>query len=331
MTPTDVRRPKKSRKFLWLTIFIVLLFGGYSAGWFYLADRVKAEVVATIAKMNRGDVSVECANPQVGGFPFRMGVSCDRVAFEDGARQLQASAGSFRTLAQVYQPTRAIAELDGPLRATAPGLGAFRLDWEKLRASVRIARPLPERISIEAEGLVGEREAADSQTSPLFGAAKTEGHLRPNGADIDWAGSFTGLSIDPAAVDGRTLPVMDGSGEATVKDGVALVRSRPKSLRGQSVEIAALNLVSGEAEMSLAGPISVADDGLIDADLTVTVRNPTAVAEVLATAFPEQQDTIRQGFAGLALLGDETSMPLKIVRGKANLGFIPLGDIPPLK
>lgn len=331
MTSSEAGRPGRSRKFLWLTLFIILLFGGYSAGWFYVADRVKAEVAVALARMNRGGVSVECANPQVGGFPFRIGVSCDRVGYEDGERQLQASAGGFRSLAQVYQPTRALAELDGPLRASAPGLVPLRLDWEKLRASVRIARPLPERVSVEAEGLKAATDAAGSPALPLFGAARAEAHLRPNGADVDWAGSFAGLLVDPSAVGGRTLPVMDGSGQATVRNGVELLLGRPKSLRGQSVDIASLDLTSGEAEMALSGPLSVADDGLVDADLTVTVRNPTAVAEVLATAFPEQQGPIRQGFAGLALLGNETSMPLKIVRGKATLAFIELGDIPPLK
>ncbi|MCE7934096.1 MAG: DUF2125 domain-containing protein [Chlorobi bacterium CHB2] len=155
--------------------------------------------------MNRGGVSVECANPQVGGFPFRIGVSCDHLGYEDGSRQLQASASGFRSLAQVYQPTRALAELDGPLHLSAPGLGSIRLDWDRLRASVRIATPLPERVSVEAEGLKGTSEASGSAGSPLFAAARTDGHLRPNGADIDWAGSFVGLTVDPGVVDGRIV------------------------------------------------------------------------------------------------------------------------------
>jgi hypothetical protein len=171
MTSSEARRPRKSRRFLWLTIFIVVLFGGYSAGWFYVADRVKAEVVARLATMNRGEVSVECDNPQVGGFPFRIGVSCDRLAYADGARRIEASAGSFRSLAQVYQPNRALAELDGPLHVSAPGLGAIRLDWDRLRASVRIARPLPERVSVEAEGLKGT--SGDERGAPAQVEART--------------------------------------------------------------------------------------------------------------------------------------------------------------
>ncbi len=210
-------------------------------------------------------------------------------------------------------------------------MGSIRLDWERLRASVRVATPLPERVSVEAEGLKGTSDAPGSAAVALFAADRTEGHLRPNGADIDWAGSFAGLTIDPGVVDGRILPAMNGSGEATLKNGVALVRSRPKSLRGQAVDIAELNLASGDAAVSIRGPVSVAEDGLIDADLVVTIRDPMAVADILANAFPERKGPIRQGFMGLSLLGNEPSMPLKIVRGRATLGFIPLGEIRPLR
>ena len=59
---------------------------------------------------------------------------------------------------------------------------------------------------------------------------------------------------------------------------------------------------------------------LADASLGVA----TTPVEVL------NESQIEQGFAGLALLGNEPSMPLKVVKGKASLGFIPLGKIKPL-
>ena len=54
------------------------------------------------------------------------------------------------------------------------------------------------------------------------------------------------------------------------------------------------------------------------------------LAEQLATAFPANADRIRMSFMGLAALGDNPSMPLKVRGGKARLGFVPLPDIPPL-
>jgi hypothetical protein len=67
---------------------------------------------------------------------------------------------------------------------------------------------------------------------------------------------------------------------------------------------------------------------MVNAELTVTIRNPKAVATALAETFPEQRKQIEQGLVGLSFLGTETAMPLKIVDGQASLGFIPLGRVP---
>ncbi|TGS90966.1 DUF2125 domain-containing protein, partial [Mesorhizobium sp. M8A.F.Ca.ET.213.01.1.1] len=83
----------------------------------------------------------------------------------------------------------------------------------------------------------------------------------------------------------------------------------------------------GEARITVSGPLSVDAEGLIDAELTIKLRDPKAVAAILGGAIPERKSEIEQGFAGLAILGNEPSMPLRIVKGKASLGFIPLGKI----
>ncbi len=330
MTSSDTKKPSYSRRIMWLAVFVVLLFGGYSAGWFYLADRLQSEAARGIADLNRDGVTAECANLTVRGFPFRIGLYCDSLGYEDKGRDLYAAVGSLRSAAQIYQPTKAVAELDGPLRMSAPGIMPLWLDWDSLRASVRIATPLPERISVATDGLSGMTDPEDGDPVSLFSAGKAEMHLRPNGADLDWAGNFTELEIDPGIVGGRTLPVLDGSGDATVKDGVALVRSGARGLRGRSAEIRALDLSSGDGGVSVSGPVSVGADGLIDASLTIKLRNPPAVSALLVGAFPEAKSQIESTMAGLAMLGGEPSLPLRIVRGRATFGFIPLGNVPPV-
>jgi hypothetical protein len=316
---------------MWLAVFVAVLFGGYSAGWFYMADRLQAEAAKAVTDLNRDGVTAECANLTVRGFPFRIGLYCDSLGYEDDGRSLFAAVGSLRSAAQVYQPTKAVAELDGPLRVSAPGIAPLWLDWDSLRASVRVATPLPERVSVAADGLSGMTDPEDGDPVSLFSAGKAEMHLRPNGADVDWATNFTELEIDPAIVGGRTLPVLAGNGDATIKDGVALIRSGATGLRGRSAEIRNLDLSSGDGGVSVNGPVSVGADGLIDASLTIKLRNPPAVSALLVGAFPEAKSRIESAMAGLALLGREPSLPLKIVRGKATLGFIPLGDVPPVE
>ena len=41
-------KPNYGRRILWLGVFVVLLAGGYSAGWFYLADRLEERTKAAL-------------------------------------------------------------------------------------------------------------------------------------------------------------------------------------------------------------------------------------------------------------------------------------------
>ncbi|RVB25352.1 DUF2125 domain-containing protein, partial [Mesorhizobium sp. M7A.F.Ca.CA.004.05.1.1] len=181
-------------------------------------------------------------------------------------------------------------------------------------------------------GLSGQTDPADD-TDPvqLFSAGKASGQLQPNGEDIDYLGSFGDLEIDPGAIGGRVLPALDASGDVTLKNGVALIGTQVKSLRGQAIEIRNLDLSSGTARITVSGPLSVDAEGLVNADLMIRLKDPKAVAAILGAAIPEQKSQIEQGFSALAVLGNEPSMPLKVVRGKASLGFIPLGKIKPVE
>lgn len=332
MTSSDERQPKSRRGLFWLVAFIVVLFAIYSGGWFYLADQVRTEADKAVATLNKNGVEAGCANLQVSGYPLSFVISCDNLAYEDDAKNIAASAGSFNAIAQIVQPLSPFANLRGPLRTSVPGMMPLWIDWDNLQANVKLWYPLPQRVSLQAEGLSGQTDPADD-TDPvsLFSAGTAAGELQPDGQDIGYVGSFTDLEIDADAIGGRVLPPLDGSGDATLKNGVALMMTEAKSLRGQEVDIRKLDLSSGTARITVSGPVSVDADGLVNADLTIRLKDPKAVAAILATAIPEQKSQIEQGFAALALLGNEPSMPLKVVKGKASFGFIPLGKIKPVE
>ncbi|TIO06329.1 DUF2125 domain-containing protein [Mesorhizobium sp.] len=331
MTSSDERPPNFRRRLFWLGAVIVVLFGLYSAGWFYLADKVKIEADKAVAELNGNGIEADCANLTVSGYPLSFAVSCDSLAYQDDARNVAASLGSLNAVTRITQILSPGADLRGPLRTSVPGMTPLWIDWDNLRANVKLSWPLPRRVSLEAEGLSAQTDPADG-TDPveLFSAGTAAGQLRPNGQDIDYAGSFTDLEIDPQAIDGRVLPPLDGGGDVTLKNGVALIKTQPRSLRGQAIDIGKLDLSSGTARITVSGPVSIDADGLIDADLMIKLSDPKAVAAILGKAIPEQKSQIKTGFAGLALLGNEPSMPLKIVKGKASLGFIPLGKIKPV-
>lgn len=331
MTSRDEAQPGKRRGLLWLVLFLAVLFGLYSAGWFYLADRIKGDMRQTIADLSRQGIRSDCAMLRVEGYPLRLAVLCSGLAYQDDAKGVAATSGALEATTSIFNPLAADVTLRGPLRTLAPGLAPLWLDWDQLDIRAGLWQTIPARMTLTAQGLSGQTDPEDSEPVPLFNVTDLALDLWPDGEDLLYRGSFAELDITADALDGRNVPSLDGAGEARLKNGVALLRSKPASLRGQAADITRLQLSSGEASVSVSGPVSVDEAGLIDADLMIRVTNPEAVAEVLATAIPEQERQIRQGFGALAMMGKQPTLPLKIVKSNATLGFIPLGRIKPVE
>ncbi|HEY4191776.1 MAG TPA: DUF2125 domain-containing protein [Mesorhizobium sp.] len=332
MTASDQPKPKKrSRLFVWLAI-LVALFAAYSAGWYALANKVRGEVGAAIAAINAGGANADCANMSVSGYPLRLVVSCDNLAYENDTTNVAASTGRMDAMARIYRPLSPVADIVGPLRTSAPGMAPLWLDWDKMRAAASLSLTSTAGLALRGEGVSGQTDPQDdSEPVQLFSAGKAEVMLQPVGQDVDAGFSFSDLQVDAEALDGRVLPPLNGAGAATLKNGLALLGAKAETLRGQSIDIGQLELSSGTAHISVSGPIEVDADGLIDASLTIRLQDPKAAAAILGAAIPEQKRQIEQGFSALAMFGSEPTMPLKITKGKASLGFIPLGDIKPVQ
>lgn len=321
------------RRFLLLAVLIVLAIAAYSAGWYWLAREADRRVAASIEALARDGVEITCANRSIRGYPFRIGVFCDEIGFSDPAQGVTLSAGALRSAAQVYQPFFLVGELDSPARLEAVGLSehglsALALDWEILRASVRLASPLPERLSLEGRNVTVAASEGTSGPS-LARLDHVEAHMRPNGPDLDLALRLQNLQLDPSLLQGRVLPAFSGNADIVMTDGAALAAAGDISLRGRSGIIRGATLASGDASLSLEGPFSVDEQGLMDAEFQLAVRDPEALGDILREALPELADEIEAAAAALSALGGE-SLPLTISRGRISLGFFPLGEIPPL-
>ncbi|MER2534315.1 MAG: DUF2125 domain-containing protein [Rhizobiaceae bacterium] len=319
--------PDYARRIVWLGVLVALACAAYTGAWFYFADRLQRATADTMAAFARDGIAAECENPTVNGFPFRIGLFCASVSYADPAGGVDVRAGGFRSAGQIYDPSRLVGELDGPARIEGPGMLPLDIDWQGLRASIRLAAPLPERLSVAGVGLT----IGGGGVPTLAAADAFEAHMRANGPDIDLAASVEKLVLDASVVDRRPLPPLTIDADLTLADGVARVASRERDLRGASGTARSLDIGDGAAGMNASGPFSIDQDGLLNADMKVVFRDPNALSAILARAFPEHADQIRVSFSGLALLGNEPWLQLKVVRGRAMLGFIPLGRIPPIR
>ena len=332
--PSSARPSPKARsmarRFFWLALLIVLAIAGYTAGWFWLAGEMETRAKAMLAGFGgRGDRAV-CENVEARGYPFRIGLFCDAMFFEARREGLAVATGAMRSAAQVYDPLRIVAEVDGPARVNIAGIEPLDLNWATLRASARLARPVPSRLSAEATELRAEADLAGGR-SPILTAGRAELHLRGNGEDVDLAARFDRLLPDAGFLGTGQLPVLGGLADVVWRGGAELARQGRFHPRGNSFDLRSIDVTAENgARMVLRGPLSIGEDGLIDAQLQVMVSEPAALAALVTTAAPELAQQVNTALAGLSLLGDTPTLPLTIVKGVATLGFIPLGTIPPI-
>ena len=330
MTSSGQSRRNYGRRFFWFAVAILAGIGLYSAGWFYAAGRLEDEVAGAVSRLNGSGKRVNCEEPQARGYPFRIGLFCRSVLYEDARRGLSAQARALRTAAQVYEPWRIVGELDGPARLEAPGLSALVLDWTNLRASARLARPLPQRLSLEAQDLNVRRDEQTETLPPLARVESVEAHMRPAGDDVDLAIRFAGLQPDAALTNGISLPPLSGLADLSLA-GAALPGGLDGTLRGRSFTLRSLTVSAEDgAGVTVSGPVAVDAAGLVDAELRITVREPMALAKILGDLAPQARREIELSFSAIAAMGGDAGMPLRIVDGVASLGFITLGTIPPL-
>ncbi|MEO3389288.1 DUF2125 domain-containing protein [Mesorhizobium sp. CAU 1741] len=332
MTSSQPTRTNYSRRFFWFAVAIVLAIGAYTAGWYYAAGELTQRVNAGVAALNGDGRRASCENAEARGYPFRIGVFCRSVMFEESGRGIGFRAREFRSAAQVYAPRHALAELEGPATLQFPGLMAMDLEWSSLRASSRLASPVPDLISLEARDLAVGPDEPGALRTVLWRADQMEVHMRPAGEDLDLAIRFSGLSLDGAIADAVTLPAFEGLVDLQLARAVTIIDPLAASLRGRSgiLRDATITVAGSEAGVTIRGPVSVDDQGLVDAELDVTLREARAIAEILVSLLPDARQEIELSLSAIEAMGETPTLPLRIVNGDVSVGFISLGAIPPL-
>ncbi len=325
------RKPSKTRRrFVWLLIAIVAVIALYTFGWFYAADRLVNEANAALGRLANGGNRATCENMEARGYPFRIGLFCDSVFFEQRGNGMAFDAGAFRSAGQVYAPLRIVAELDSPVRAELPQFLPLNFRWQTMQASARLAMPLPERLSIVASTIVADVDTPGAGVTGLFEAQEVQLHLRPDEADLDTGLRFSELQAGPFLA-GLDLPPISGVGDIGIVDGLRRIETRDFALPGTQLDIRRLELsIEDGGTLTARGPLTIGEDGLIDANLELRSSDAAAFLAVLAGSLPEIRPQLVALGAGLGALGPGQPLPLTIRDGVATFGFIELGRIPPL-
>ncbi|GAB2186529.1 DUF2125 domain-containing protein [Roseibium sp. LAB1] len=344
MSDTKIMPPKPSRRgYILLAGAIALVVAGWSAAWLYGQSVLQEQLDRQIARMADQGLDLSCANLGIAGYPFRYEVTCADLRSADrwGAA---ASVGGLNAVALVYNPWHVIFEATSPAAMSVPVNGLQGdLTWQTARASVKFS----DNALGSLDAVVDKPEAAfdTALARGLFAAEKTEIHLRKLPESVATLEAF--LSVQDLSL--KSLPELQQTislrGHARIDGGTALLAgadlfSLVQAQGGElPVELVLAEAALGSGKATASGNLVLAGDGTLSGSLELALGNPEALLDTLKPLFPpeDQTYTLLQNVvkslepAAKDVDGVRTvSLPVSVDRGLVRIGFLPLGQIPPL-
>ena len=331
--PSPSSRPSPaSRKFAWLAGGIVVACLLWTIGWFFFAMKVENHIPATLARLVGPSAIAQCTLPDVRGYPFRFGVFCDALSYENAAERITANAGAFRSAAQFYRPQHAVAEIDGPFTLNTPGL-TMRTDWQLLQASIKAVSNGLDRASIDARNVNFDIDGSGLIQRLAFHADRITAHTRQNGPDLDVAAYGENLQNNLVP----DLSAKATAFEATLSERSTLLEVPFQPLHGPfDAVLHRLSIEFDDASsLELSGPVQISADDRISGNLELTIGNLDRFLELAGSLNPEIAEALGRFGPMLSALdtrpGDEaTTLPLTIRDNQVSLGLIPIGVLPSL-
>lgn len=294
--PPRERLGRPPRFLVMLAGLVLLVVAGWSAVW-YAGTRKADELVETwlTSEAAKGRI-YRCGDRSIGGYPFRVTATCSTPELDiaDSGPRLRLAADGFRAVAQVWNLTHVIFEIDGPVRVGVGGddngpEALLDADWELLQGSVRAPGGQIRRIDVVARDLAATPEAAAYRAGPAMRLTARELQLhgrRADGAaegsnDIEVAVTLNDLvvglegSAPPDPVDVAFVGRLDALPYPPPRDPAAFLAAWRHN--GGSIDVARLSAQQGDAELRAAGRIAPDAAGRPEGRVTVSLAGAGAI------------------------------------------------------
>jgi hypothetical protein len=232
-----------------------------------------------------------CENAQFGGYPFRIEVTCADPSVDDRATALSIRAQHLAAVAQVWDPTLVIGEIESPVTiAPLGGTPTASINWMLGQASLRGVPGAPERLSIVIERPKLESVPV-SGSGPLVEASHAEFHARfapestPGHPVVDLAVDFASLrspslgKLVTTPTDAQVVAVLRGAHDITPKPLGQWLREI-QAANGR-LDVTTARFQQGDLIISAAGALTLTPNGTLNGNLALTVVNVDKLVPLL--------------------------------------------------
>jgi len=291
-------RRRTGRRYTILVLVVLAVIAGWTGFWKFASDRAQQTMDAWRAREAKSGRIYGCGSQAVGGFPFRIEVTCDRASavFRSTEPQMELKADSLLVVAQVYQPGLIISEFHGPLTIGQPGKEPeFLASWKLAQSSIRGTPAAPQRASLVFDDPVVDRMSGSGRES-LLRARHIEVHGRiaegsvANKPVIEVAvqlGQASAPALHRAAVqpiDASATALLRGLNDFSPKPWAA--RFREIQAADGRIDITQIRIQQGDILAVGTGTLSINGNGRLEGQLRVTMAG---VEQFLAAIGAQQR------------------------------------------
>lgn len=319
------------KRFPLMIVIVLALAALWSGFWYYVAGRISDEVQTLAQSDGITAPRITCQTFTVSGFPFHFSLICDGAEITSG--DLTLSLPQVSGTALFYRPTHVQLFFDSPARLADAFTGsAQELQWETMRASVRLQGDRVARISMIGDNLVHADALFNEMV--LGSANHVELHLvdaTPSDAPVTG-----GQTLDIfARLDGTTIAGLDiENGDGRIDGRLTGVPSldllgHPELLRLWQMAGGELTLRGFEAkadglEITAQGEASLDETGRLNASLEVSSNGLVERLPGLA------EDPVAAMFLGHPDDSGTYSQTMSVRGGTVFVGILPVLSLEPV-
>jgi hypothetical protein len=276
-------RRRTGRRYVILVFVVLAVIAGWTGFWKFASDRAQQTIDGWRAREAKSGRIYDCGSQRVGGFPFRIEVTCDRASavFRSNEPPIELKADSLLVVAQVYQPGLIISEFRGPLTVGETGKQPeFLASWKLAQSSVRGTPAAPQRASLVFDDPVIDRFSSGARQN-LLRARHIEVHGRiAEGSVTNKPVIEVALQLDqasspalhPAAaqpIDATATARLRGLNDFSPKPWAA--RFREIQAADGRIDITQVRIQQGDILAVGAGALSINGNGRLEGQLRITM------------------------------------------------------------
>lgn len=281
-SPAFARR----RRWPWIVAVLVAIFGGlWSAAWHYAADKVETTIAGWRAREAKVGRIYACATQTIGGYPFRIEVHCTDPSAEFRSAQPPTALAwkDLYVVANVFSPTRLVAELTGPMAIGRPSQPAETVaNWKQGSVTMLGLPTAPERVTATfAEPNFQRVTGGGNQDVFTARQAELSGRMVEGSAYANPVIEFTlklkeatAPNVHPVAAtpfDSDVTALLRGLKDFAPKTWAA--RFREIQAAGGRLEVTNARLQQGDIIAVTTGQVGLSPHGRLDGELRMTVAN----------------------------------------------------------